>query len=154
MTIESLESLLPHLSDEDRANFIRAVGQVDAAFAARTTIEVDPALIANLPQVREHVMSGGAIELNLSDAMEALKADPSISNALIKAEVQAAEVSKIQADTANMSRTEKMNYAREHGLDRPRADTTASMTMNEHAAVLAGLSPMQRMNYARRHGLA
>jgi len=151
--MSNIEELLPHLSDDDRTNFIRAVGQIGSAFAARTTIEVDPQTIAALPQVRDHVLSGGEIALDLSAALDVLKNEPSISNQLIKAEVEAAEVTKIQNDTANMSRMEKMNYARANGLDRPRADTTASMTMNEHAAVLASLSPQQRMNYARRHGL-
>ena len=72
---------------------------------------------------------------------------------MIKAEVKAAEITKIQSDTANMSRTERMNYARERSLDRPRDDVASTMTMNEHATVLAGLSPQQRLNYARRHGL-
>lgn len=149
----NIEELLTHMEDSDRANFMRAVGQIGSAFAARTTIEVDPQVIAALPQVRDHVLSGGDVELDLSAALDALKDEPSISNQLIAAEVKAAEVSKIQSDTANMSRTEKMNYARERGLDRPRSDVASTMTMNEHQAVLASLSPQQRMNYARRHGL-
>lgn len=151
--MSKIENILPHLSDEDRANFMNAVGQIGSAFAARTTIEVDPQVIAALPQVRDHVLSGGDVELDLSAALDALKIEPAISNQLIAAEVKAAEVSKIQSDTANMSRTERMNYARERGLDRPRNDVASTMTMNEHQAVLASLSPQQRMNYARRHGL-
>ena len=151
--MSNIEEILPHLSDEDRANFIRAVGSIGSAFATRTTIEVDPQVVAALPQVRDHVLSGGEIALDLSAAIDALKEEPSISNQLIKAEVKAAEVTKIQNDTANMSRTERMNYARERGLDRPRDDVAGTMTMNEHQAVLASLSPVQRMNYARRHGL-
>ena len=139
------------VSDDDRPNFMRAVGQIGAAFAARTTIEVDPQVIAALPQVRDHVLSD--MELDLAAALAALKEEPSISNRLIKAEVKAAEITKIQSDTANMSRTERMNYARERSLDRPRDDVASTMTMNEHATVLAGLSPQQRLNYARRHGL-
>ncbi|WP_333848266.1 hypothetical protein [Phaeobacter italicus] len=151
--MSNIESLLPHLGEDDRANFMKAVGSIGAAFAARTTIEADPQVIAALPQVRDHVLSGGGVELDMSAALDALKEEPSISNQLIAAEVKVAEVSKIQSDTANMSRIEKMNYARERGLDRPRDDVASTMTMNEHAAVLAGLSPVQRMNYARRHGL-
>lgn len=151
--MSNIEELLPHLSDDDRANFMKAVGSIGAAFAARTTIEVDPGVIAALPQVRDHVLSGGDVELDLSAAIDALKEEPSISNKLIAAEVKAAEVSKIQADTANMSRADRLNYARERGLDRPRDDVASTMTMNEHQAVLASLSPQQRMNYARRHGL-
>ncbi|WP_020043259.1 hypothetical protein [Salipiger mucosus] len=151
--MSTIEELLPHLSEDDRANFTRAVGQIGAAFAARTTIEVDPAMIANLPQVRDHVLSGGDVELDLSAALDGLREEPSISNQLIAAEVKEAEVTKIQSDTANMSRVEKMNYARERGLTKPREDVANTMTMNEHAAVLAGLSPVQRMNYARRHGI-
>lgn len=149
----NIEELLTHMEDSDRANFMTAVGQIGSAFAARTTIEVDPQTIAALPQVRDHVLSGGEVELDLVAAIDALKEEPSISNKLIAAEVKAAEVSKIQADTANMSPADKITYARERGLDRPRADTAASMTANEHTAVLASLSPVQRMNYARRHGL-
>ena len=149
--MSNIEELLPHLSDDDRTNFMRAVGQIGAAFAARTTIEVDPQVIAALPQVRDHVLSD--MELDLAAALAALKEEPSISNRLIKAEVKAAEITKIQSDTANMSRTERMNYARERSLDRPRDDVASTMTMNEHAPVLAGLSPQQRLNYARRHGL-
>ena len=119
--------------------------------SAQTTIEVDPQVIAALPQVRDHVLSD--MELDLAAALAALKEEPSISNRLIKAEVKAAEITKIQSDTANMSRTERMNYARERSLDRPRDDVASTMTMNEHATVLAGLSPQQRLNYARRHGL-
>ncbi|EPX82123.1 hypothetical protein Salmuc_02492 [Salipiger mucosus DSM 16094] len=114
---------------------------------------MDPAMIANLPQVRDHVLSGGDVELDLSAALDGLREEPSISNQLIAAEVKEAEVTKIQSDTANMSRVEKMNYARERGLTKPREDVANTMTMNEHAAVLAGLSPVQRMNYARRHGI-
>lgn len=149
----NIEELLTHMEDEDRANFMKAVGSIGAAFAARTTIEVDPGVIANLPQVRDHVLSGGDVELDLFGALDTLKDEPTISNKLIAAEVKAADVSRIQSDTANMSRIERMNYARERGLDRPRVDAAESMTMSEHQAVLAGLSPQQRMNYARRHGL-
>ncbi|MBY6054957.1 hypothetical protein [Leisingera daeponensis] len=151
--MSNIEELLPHLCEDDRANFMKAVDAIGKAFAARTSIEADPQLIANLPQVREHVLTGGEIVLDLSAALDALAGDPSISNQLIAAEVKAAEVSKIKEDTANMSRAAKMNYARERGLDRPRDDVASTMTINEHAAVLAGLSPVQRMVYARRHGL-
>lgn len=151
--MSNIEELLPHLCEDDRANFMRAVGQIGAAFAARTTIEVDPGVIAALPQVRDHVLSGGDVELDMSAALDALKEEPSISNQLIAAEVRAAEVSKIKEDTAHMSRAQRMEYARERGLTKPRDDVASTMTMNEHAAVLAGLSPQQRMNYARRHGL-
>lgn len=151
--MSNIEELLPHLSEDDRANFMKAVGSIGAAFAARTTIEVDPGVIAALPQVRDHVLSGGDIELDLSSAITTLKEEPSISNQLIAAEVKAAEISKITEDTAHMSRQERINYARANGLDRPRADVASTMTMNEHAAVLASLSPQQRMNYARRHGI-
>lgn len=149
----SIEVLLPHLNEDDRTNFIKAVGSIGAAFAARTSIEVYPQVIAALPQVRDHVLSGGDIELDLSASLDALKDEPSISNQLIAAEVKAAEVSKIRSDTANMSPADKITYARERGLDRPRDDVVDTMTINEHAVVLAGLSPQQRMNYARRHGL-
>lgn len=152
--MSNIEELLPNLNDEDRANFMRAVGSIGAAFAARTTIEVDPAMIANLQSVREHVLSGGDITLDIEAAMAALKDEPSISNKLIAAEVKEAELAQIQSDTSTMSRQEKMNYARERGLDRPRSDVASNMTLNEHQAVLAGLSPQQRLNYARRHGLA
>ncbi|MBS4011079.1 MAG: hypothetical protein KGZ72_10025, partial [Roseovarius sp.] len=69
------------------------------------------------------------------------------------ARVKVAEIAKINSDTANMSRQQRMNYARERGLTGARPDTTSAMTRNEHDAVLAQLSPIQRMNYARRHGL-
>lgn len=152
--MSTIEELLPHLSDEDRANFMTAVGQIGAAFAARTTIEVDPAMIANLQSVREHVLSGGDITLDIEAAIAALKDEPSISNKMIAAEVKAAELSRIQSDTATMSPQERINYARERGLDRPRQDVISNMTMNEHQAVLATLSPQQRLNYARRYGIA
>jgi len=151
--MNNLEDLLPHLSDEDRANFTAAVSQIGSAFASRTTIEADPKVIANLAAVREHVLSGGEIALNISGAIDALKEEPSISNQLIAAEVKAAEVSKIQSDTSTMSRQDRLNYARERGLTKPREDVSSTMTLNEHRAVLANLGPTQRMNYARLHGL-
>ena len=69
--MSNIEELLPHLSDDDRTNFMRAVGQIGAAFAARTTIEVDPQVIAALPQVRDHVLSD--MELDLAAALAALE---------------------------------------------------------------------------------
>ncbi len=152
--MSDINELLPHLSDEDRANFIKAVSGVGDAFASQTSITVGPEEIANLPAVREHVLSGGAIELDLEAAIASLKAKPSISAKLIAAEVEAAEINKIQTDTASMSRQAKMTYARERGLDRPRADVADSMTMNEHLVILKGLGPQQRMAYARRHGIS
>jgi hypothetical protein len=149
-----LNEILVHFSDEDRANHLKAVGDIAKLFEDRTTISVDPALISELSAIRTHVLSGGAIALDIEEAIATLKNEPSINAALIAAEVLAADFSKIAADTATMSRQQKMNYARANGLDKPRPDAVASMTANEHHAVLAGLSPNQRMNYARSHGLA
>jgi hypothetical protein len=149
-----LNEILVHFSDEDRANHLKAVGDIAKLFEDRTTISVDPALISELSAIRTHVLSGGAIALDVDAAIEALKEEPSINTALIAAEVKAAEVSKIQADIKHMNPQQKMSYARAHGLDKPRPDAVASMTASEHHAVLAGLSPNQRMSYARRHGLA
>lgn len=149
----SIENLLTHLTEDDRANFVTAVGRVGAAFAARTSVEVDPQIVAALPQVGEHVLSGGAVELNLSEAIEALENEPSISNELIAVEVKAAKAAKIAEETRNLSPAEKISYARARGLDRPRDDVASTMTLNEHAVVLAGLNPQQRISYARRHGL-
>ena len=151
----ALTGLLPHLSAEDQAKLMNAVDTVGAAFAARNGgIKVDPTAVAATPQIIEHIMSGGDYPLNIEAALDVLKNEPTIQAALIKSEVQAAELSKINSDIAGMSRQQKMNYARERGLDRPRPDAVASMTPNEHAAVLAQLSPQQRMSYARRHGLS
>jgi len=151
--MSDINELLRHLDPEDLARFTQSVAGVSDAFAARTTIEVDPALIENIPAVREHVLSGGAIALDLEAAIASLKAEPSISAKLIAAEVESAEIKKIQTDTAGMSRQAKITYAREHGLDRPRSDVS-SMTLSEHLSVLSSLSPMQRIAYARRHGIS
>ena len=152
--MSDINELLPHLSDEDRAHHLKAIGLIFDAFTELTTIEVDPTLIENLSAVREHVMSGGQIALDIEAATTELKADPSISAKLIAAEVEAAEINKIQTDTASMSRQERMNYAREHGLDRPRDDVAAGIRLTEHLSVLSSLSPMQRIAYARRHGIS
>jgi len=151
--MSDINELLQHLSDGDRAHHLEAIGLIFDAFTELTTIEVDPTLIENLSAVREHVLSGGQIALDIEAATTELKADPSISAKLIAAEVEAAEINKIQTDTASMSRQERMNYAREHGLDRPRSDSS-NMTLSEHLSVLSSLSPMQRIAYARRHGIS
>jgi len=136
----TIESLLAEMSDDDRARFTTAISQIGSAFAARTTVEVDPTAIAGLPQIRDHVLTGGEIELDIAGAIEELKNEPSISNKLIAAEVKEAEVKKIQDDTRNMSAADRMTYARERGLDRPRSDTASTMTRNEHEAVLVSIS--------------
>lgn len=143
-----------YLDDTDKENLSRAIKEVGQAFETTTGISVSFDAIMGLQAVREHVLSGGDYPLDLANALAGLRALPEVSNALLKAEVDQAEISKIQSDTATMSRQEKMNYARERGLDRPRTDVTSNMTINEHQAVLAGLSPNQRMSYARRHGIA
>ena|SRR6056297_1546850 len=149
----TLENILTHLDDEDRARFTQSVSAIGKAFEAQTSVAIEPDSIVGLKAVRDHVLTGGAVELDLAAAIEELESDPKISNKLIAAQVKVAEANKIVSDTANMSPQQKMNYARENGLDKPRPDTTSSMTRNEHDAVLAGLSPQQRLNYARRHGL-
>lgn len=152
--MSDINELLPHLSDEDRAHHLKAIGLIFDAFTELTTIEVDPTLIENLSAVREHVLSGGQIALDIEAATTELKADPSISAKLIAAEVESTRISQIQYETANLSRADRVTYARERGLDRPRADVADSMTMNEHLAILKGLGPQQRMAYARRHGIS
>jgi len=149
----AIEDILTHLDEADRERFTQAVSAIGKAFEAQTSVAVEPESIVGLSAVRDHVLTGGEIELDLSAAITELQEDPKVSNALIAAQVKVAEANQIASDTANMSRTERMNYARANGLDKPRPDTTSSMTRNEHDAVLAGLSPIQRMNYARRHGL-
>ena len=150
----TIENILTHLDDEDRERFTQAVSAIGKAFEAQTSVAVEPESIVGLNAVRDHVLTGGQIELNIAAAIEELQDDPKVSNALIAAQVRVAEANKIASDTANMSPQQKLNYARANGLDKPRPDTISSMTRNEHDAVLAGLSPQQRMNYARRHGLA
>jgi len=149
----NIDDLLQYLSDEDRANHLKAIGSIGDAFAYRTSIKVDPERISNLPAVREHVLSGGAIALDIEAAISSLKNEPSISNALIAAEVESAENSRIQSEISGMSRQARMTYARERGLDRPRSDVS-SLTLSEHLSVLSSLSPMQRIAYARRHGIS
>ena len=148
----SLENLLQHLGDEDRTNFTTAISQIGAAFAARTTIEADPTIIAALPQVREHVMSGGGIELDVAAAIEELKQDTSISNQLIAAEVRDAENATIQRETENMSRQERMTYARERGLHKPRPEVIDNLSENERNEILSQLNPSQRIAVARQRG--
>lgn len=150
----AIEDILAHLDDEDRQRFTQAVSAIGKAFEAQTSVAVEPESIVGLSAVRDHVLTGGEIELNIAAAIKELEEDPTVSNALIAAQVKVAEANKIASDTKNMSHQQKLNYARANGLDKPRPDTTSSMTRNEHDAVLAGLSPIQRMNYARRHGLA
>ncbi|WP_167647628.1 hypothetical protein [Mameliella alba] len=151
----SIRDTLKHLTDGDHANYLKAVDEVGAAFAARNGgITVDPEIIGELPQVREHVLSGGEYPLNLELALSALKEEPSISDELIRAEVKEARLAQIEAATAKMSPQQRISWARENGLDRPREEFRGSnLSMNEHMQVLQGLSPQQRLNYCRRHGL-
>jgi hypothetical protein len=151
-----LQGLIPHLSAEDQAVMMTAVDTVGAAFAARNGgIEVAPDVIAAAAPVIEHIMSGGDYPLNIEAALDVLKNEPTIQNMLIKAEIQAAEMSKINSDIAGMTPRQRLSYARERGLDKSRADTAQStLTQNEHAVVLAALNPGARMAYARRHGIA
>lgn len=148
-----IEKILTNLTDEDRARFTQSVSAIGKAFEAQTSVAVDPDSIVGLSAVRDHVLTGGEIELDLAAAIEELEAEPRIANKLIAAQVKVAEANKIASDTKNMTRQQRMNYARERGLDKPRPDTNSTMTRNEHDAVLAQLSPQQRLNYARRHGL-
>jgi hypothetical protein len=150
----NINDLLQYLNDEDRANHLRAISDIGSTFAARTTIEVDPEKISNLPAVREFVLSGGAIKLDLEAAIASLKNEPSISNALIAVDAAEAQHNTIKKETAGMSRQARMTYARERGLDRPRADVADSMSLNDHLAILSSLSPTQRIAYARRHGIS
>jgi len=152
--MNDINELLGHLSDADRENFIEAVSRVSDAFESQTSLAVDPEKIANLPAVREHVLSGGAIALDLEAAIASLKAEPSISAKLIASENEKTRNDTIRKETEGMSRQAKMTYARERGLDRPRADVADSMTINQHFEILKGLGPQQRMAYARRHGIS
>ena len=150
----NIESLISQMSAEDQANFTKAISTVAAAFSARNGgIEIDPTAIAATPQIRDHVLSGGEYPLDIEASLEALKKKPTVQTQLIAAEIETARISKINSDIKDMTRPQRMEYAREHGLDRPRRDSVTSMTANEHQAVLAQLSPQNRINYARRHGL-
>jgi hypothetical protein len=142
--------------DNQQTLTLKAVSEIGAAFAARTGIEVDPQIIADLPEVREYSLIGDEeYSLRTEDAIASLMDEPSISNALIRAEVKAAEMSTIQSEIKDLSPQQRLSYARKRGLDHPRQDTTDSMTMNEHMQVLQTLkTPQQRLNYARRHGIA
>jgi len=151
--MSDINELLPHLTDKDRANHLKAIADIKSAFAEYAAVEVCPTLIENLYTVREHVLSGGAIELDMDASISALKEEPSISAKLIAAEVESTRISQIQYETANLSRADRVTYARERGLDRPRSDVS-SMTLSEHLSVLSSLSPMQRIAYARRHGIS
>src|SRR6056297_3010021 len=106
----TLENILTHLDDEDRARFTQAVSAIGKAFEAQTSVAVEPDSIVGLSAVRDHVLTGGEIELNIAAAIKELEDDPKVSNALIAAQVKVAEVNKIASDTANMSRQQKMNY--------------------------------------------
>ncbi|KZY44793.1 hypothetical protein A3731_10330 [Roseovarius sp. HI0049] len=150
----AIEDILTHLDDADRQRFTQAVSAIGKAFEAQTSVAVEPESIVGLNALKDHVLTGGEIDLDIAAAIKELEEDPKVSNALIAAQVKIAEANKIASDTKNMSHQQKLNYARANGLDKPRPDTISSMTRNEHDAVLAGLSPQQRMNYARRHGLA
>jgi len=151
--MSDIESILAHLDEGDRQRFTQSVSDIGKVFEAQTGVAVSPENIVGLSAVRDHVLTGGEIPLDLDAAVSQLKGDPAVSTALIRAQVKTAEANRIANDIDGMSRQQKMTYARANGLDRPRADTTSSMTRNEHDAVLAQLSPQQRMNYARKHGL-
>ncbi|MBS4009164.1 MAG: hypothetical protein KGZ72_00255, partial [Roseovarius sp.] len=60
-----INNLLTHLDDEDRARFTQAVSAIGKAFEAQTSVAVEPESITSLRAVRDHVLTGGAVELDL-----------------------------------------------------------------------------------------
>ncbi|WP_416369685.1 hypothetical protein [Tritonibacter mobilis] len=148
----SIENILTHLSDEDNERFRQSISAIGKAFEAQTGVAVEPDAITGLSAVRDHVLSGGEVELDLASAMKELQDVPTVANKLIAAQVKVAEANRIAEDTKNMSRIERMNYARERGLDKPRQDTNDSLTMNEREALLSSLNPQRRIAVARQRG--
>lgn len=148
----TLAEVVASMGEVDQANFTTAVAAVASSFSSTTGVEVDPAVVASLPAIRDHVLSGGEYALNLEEAMKQLADVPSVSNTLVARRVKAAEHAKIQADIAHMRPDQRMTYARQRGLDSPRPDVADSMTENERNALLAQLPPAARIAEARRRG--
>jgi hypothetical protein len=90
--------------------------------------------------------------LDLERALEQLREVPSVAAKLQEKANAALVVQGHTEKIAGMSRTQKMNYARQHNLTGTQEEAP-TIAKAEHLTILAGLSPGQKMSYARRHNL-
>ncbi|MFT5797168.1 MAG: hypothetical protein ACI84R_001225 [Candidatus Azotimanducaceae bacterium] len=146
-----LNNIIKAIGPEAVAKLIETAAEVSVLASQSLGVKLTTSEITQVDSVKFAVI--GDVPLNMNDALDQLRAVPSVATK-IAAKKSVDEVAQGHTNSLDgLTRTQRMNYAREHGLAGS-ASTEDGTSQIDHTRVLASLAPRNRLDYARRHGLA
>lgn len=150
MTSQSIQTIVEVLGPSSVTALVEATNKIAVVAAHELGLnDLTPDEIVQIESVKLHVLAD--MDVDLSKAVNELRAIPSVA-ARLKAKEDAARVARGHEDAiANLRPSERMTYARRHGLT---GSQTEKMVASDHVKVLSTLEGKARLDYARKHGLA
>lgn len=147
---ESINTIVQVLGPDAVTALVEATNRIAVVAAHELGLnDLSPDEIVQIESVKLHVLADR--EVDLSVAVAELRAIPSVA-ARLKAREDAQRVARGHEDAiAGLRPSERMTYARQHGLTGSQAD---KLVAADHVATLAKLEGKAKLDYARKHGLA
>jgi hypothetical protein len=151
MSSESLRKTIEILGPESVESLIIATSRL-SALGASLNVELTTDEILQAEVVKLFSISG--VEFSDERAIAELREIPSVAAKIAERENIEASSIALQQKLSKMSRTQRMNFARENpDLTAKQGDRSGNSTADERA-ILAGLNPGARIAMARKLGLA
>lgn len=147
---ESINTIVQVLGPDAVTALVTATNRIAVVAAHELALDdLTPDEIVQIESVKLHVLAD--MDVDLSKAVSELRAIPSVA-ARLKAREDAQRVARGHEDAiANLRPSERMTYARQHGLT---GSQTEKMVASDHVKVLSTLEGKAKLDYARKHGLA
>jgi len=146
MSDQNFNNIIAAIGPEAHQKLIDVTGQVSVLAGQELGIVLTAEEITAIEAVKLVVMTDD-VTLNIEAALAQLRKVPSVAAKLNEKKTAEAVQKGHTEAIKGLSPTEKMTYARRHGLDKPIAEQSNPPAV-DHQRVLADLSPNQRMSYA------
>lgn len=150
MTSQSIQTIVEVLGPSSVTALVEATNKIAVVAAHELGLnDLTPDEIVQIESVKLHVLAD--MDVDLSKAVSELRAIPSVA-ARLKAREDAQRVARGHEDAiANLRPSERMTYARQHGLT---GTSPEKLVASDHVNVLSKLEGKAKLDYARAHGLA
>jgi hypothetical protein len=150
MTSPSIHAIVEVLGPSAVTALVETTNKIAVVAAHELGLsDLTPDEIVQIESTRLAVLAD--LPVDYDRAVNELRAIPSVA-ARLKAREDAQRVARGHEDAiANLRPSERMTYARQHGLTHSQ---TEKMVVADHVKVLSTLTGKAKLDYARAHGLA
>jgi len=138
------------LGPEYTATLLHSVTALAAAAQAKFGCAADTTELMSLNAVRDLVL--GDVEMSTEEALTQLAEVPTFKAKLALRKNDAQARGMHAANMANMTRSERINYARQNPELASESNKSEQLSDSEFLRIAASLGPANRIAFARKHG--